>query len=211
MEDCGVIDLCSRIEDLIYQDALKEYNLPESGFVWSKRECMIYYQEKCEEILRSLEFKKLNWKKIFEENEKNPRCLLNILLKDSETKVVKKPAAVGDPLKKIRSRAPKPPTVKKQPGITSKVSKKKSSENLSNVSSFPTPSKVSNQDSAADLKAMNISTAQASTSAVDMMTDLGNEEDDQGEFNLFDFDDGEDLALDTNLDEIIVNEEQWKS
>ena len=40
----SVIDLCARIEDLIYNDSLKEYGQGSSSNVWAKRECIIYYQ-----------------------------------------------------------------------------------------------------------------------------------------------------------------------
>eukprot|EP01036_Dinobryon_divergens_P033488 gene33488-43274_t len=127
MELSGVIDLCSRIEDLVYHDALKEYNIPESACVWNKRECIIYYQEKCEQILRSLEYKTLNWKKCFDDYEKNPRHLLNTILRDSELKGTKKPPHVssGDPFKKIKSRVPKAPPTKKAPAAPKTATTKK--------------------------------------------------------------------------------------
>ena len=42
----AVLDLCARIEDLVYNDSLKEYDLANNSHVWAKRECMMYYQVK---------------------------------------------------------------------------------------------------------------------------------------------------------------------
>mmetsp|Transcript_9370 Transcript_9370/g.14004 ORF Transcript_9370/g.14004 Transcript_9370/m.14004 type:complete len:251 (+) Transcript_9370:39-791(+) len=128
MESFGLIDLCSRVEDLVYQDSLREYNLPESANVWSKRECMIFYQEKCEDILRSLEYKKLNWKKVFEENERNPRAVLNILLRDVESKPAKKSVPISESLKKLKTKAAKATAKKTATSTVPKVTKKKATK-----------------------------------------------------------------------------------
>lgn len=81
MDTYAVMDMCARIEDLIYNDALREYSLSSSANVWSKKECIIYYQEMCDTVLRNLETKQLNWKKLFEDNERNPRLILQTIVK----------------------------------------------------------------------------------------------------------------------------------
>lgn len=84
METVPVMDMSAKIEDLIYNDALADSNLSNTAQVWNKRECLIYYQETCETVLKSLEFKQGNWKKICEDNEKNPRHVLNTILKEDD-------------------------------------------------------------------------------------------------------------------------------
>jgi len=75
------MDACAKLEDLIYNDALKEYNLSSTANVWSKRECIIYFQEKCDVLLRNLESKELNWKKLFDESRMNTRHVLQTIMK----------------------------------------------------------------------------------------------------------------------------------
>lgn len=81
MEGMAVMDICARLEDLIYNDALKEYNLSATANVWSKKECIIYYQEKCDSLVRCLESKDINWKKLFDESKMNTRYILQTITK----------------------------------------------------------------------------------------------------------------------------------
>lgn len=81
MDGCAVMDICARLEDLVYNDALKEYNLSATANVWSKKECIIYYQEKCDILVRSLESKDINWKKLFDESKMNTRYILQTITK----------------------------------------------------------------------------------------------------------------------------------
>lgn len=81
MEGVALMDTCAKLEDLIYNDALKEYNLSLTANVWSKRECIIYFQEKCDVLLRNLESKELNWKKLFDESRMNTRHVLQTIMK----------------------------------------------------------------------------------------------------------------------------------
>jgi hypothetical protein len=84
MEYVPVIEMSSKLEELIYQEALAEMSLSSTANVWGKKECIMYYQETCDKMLKSLEFKHLGWKKLFEDNEKNPRGVLNAILKDDD-------------------------------------------------------------------------------------------------------------------------------
>lgn len=81
MEGQALMDTCAKLEDLIYNDALKEYNLSLTANVWSKRECIQYFQEKCDILLRNLESKELNWKKLYEESRMNTRYVLQAIMK----------------------------------------------------------------------------------------------------------------------------------
>ena len=63
--------------------------MSESSSVWSRKECLLYYQESCAKIVQSLETKELNWQKLFEDNEKNIRSVLNVLLWDGDNKKYK--------------------------------------------------------------------------------------------------------------------------
>jgi hypothetical protein len=69
-EGCAVLELCAKIEDFTYNSALNEYNLHPPATVWSKRECIDFYQSKCDSLVRSLESTeaKGGWRKFFEDN-----------------------------------------------------------------------------------------------------------------------------------------------
>lgn len=211
MESSGVIDLCSRLEDLVYHDALKEYNIPESACVWNKRECIIYHQEKCEQILRSLEFKTLNWKKCFDDYEKNPRHLLNTLLRDSESKAIKRPPSVssGDPFKKIKSRVPKAQPPKKAPAAPKAAAtiKKKTSSNAAPPPAVPRASSSSNTSSSGnkyyDLPIDPIIEGSLVPEGMGIASDLVMEDE---VIDLFDFN----MDEDADLADVVVDEDKWK-
>lgn len=117
LETVPVIDMSAKIEDLIYNDALADSNLSNTAQVWNKRECLIYYQETCEMVLKNLEFKQLNWKKICEDNEKNPRYVLNTILKEDDGrkhKMISSAPKVKAPRQvKPKAQVPKAPGVPK--------------------------------------------------------------------------------------------------
>lgn len=81
MEGCAVVSICEQLDNLIYGDALKEYNLSDTANVWSKRECLLYYCEKCEALLRNMEIKDLNWKKLYDDSRMNARHVLHTIMK----------------------------------------------------------------------------------------------------------------------------------
>lgn len=89
MELHAVVDMCARLEDIVYNEALREYSLGNSANVWSKKECITFYQERCSLMLKNLEEKPLNWKKVFEDNEKDAMAVLHVLTKDTHDKKFK--------------------------------------------------------------------------------------------------------------------------
>jgi hypothetical protein len=89
MIGCPVVDLCAKLEDLIYNDTLKEYNLSSTANVWSKKECILFYQEKTDLLLRNVESKDLNWKKLYDESKMNPRYALQTIMKSENDRKFK--------------------------------------------------------------------------------------------------------------------------
>jgi hypothetical protein len=127
MENVALVEICAKLEDLIYSDALAEYSLSQTASVWDKKDCIIYYQEKCEKLKRNLEFKTINWKKLFDDNERNPRLILTTILRDES---VKKAKPMNPKLPSNKEKAPRTSKskVSKQNGTTtdSSVVKRKS-------------------------------------------------------------------------------------
>jgi hypothetical protein len=107
MEYVPVIEMSSKLEDLIYQEALAEMSLSSTANVWGKKECIMYYQETCDKMLKSLEFKHLGWKKLFEDNEKNPKAVLNAILKDEDGRKQKLVSMAPKTIKLPRQMKPK--------------------------------------------------------------------------------------------------------
>jgi hypothetical protein len=86
----AVISLCAELENFIYADTAKEFNLPHNVPVWSRRDCIVRYQEVASELVRQFEFKvNVNWKKLYEDNVKNPRAVLSIVLYGGKSKKFK--------------------------------------------------------------------------------------------------------------------------
>jgi hypothetical protein len=81
MSGFPLIGLCEQLDSLIYSDALKEYNLSMTANVWSRRECILYYQDKTDLLIRNIELKELNWKKLYEDYRSNARHILQTILK----------------------------------------------------------------------------------------------------------------------------------
>lgn len=102
----AVMGLCAKLENLVYLDTLKEFHLPPTATVWSKRECLVHYQDVTQQLLRSFEFKvNVNWVKLFKDNEKNPRQVLNILINDGKKK--NKSSAMSSSGEPPKKRGPK--------------------------------------------------------------------------------------------------------
>jgi hypothetical protein len=78
------------MEEIIYSQALKEYGLNKTGDnVWSKPEAVLWYQNKCEKVIRNLDYRECNWRKGFDDND--PNHILQQLTKDDDkVKLVKK-------------------------------------------------------------------------------------------------------------------------
>lgn len=80
----AIMDLCAKLEDLIYYESLKQCNLSSGMNVWSKPESIRYYQDRCDLVLRNMETKSMNWKKIFEDNSHNPKLILQMLADENQ-------------------------------------------------------------------------------------------------------------------------------
>jgi len=82
--------MSSKIEDAIYSQALKEYNLNKSGDnVWSKKEAIVWYQNKCERVIKNLANRECNWQKMITDNDAN-HVLLQLTKDDDKFKNTKK-------------------------------------------------------------------------------------------------------------------------
>ena len=80
-----VIEMCAMLEELCFHQALADNKpVPSGDCLWLKKECIHQYQNKCDKMLRMLEFKERNWKKVFEENERNPKIVLSIIMKEDD-------------------------------------------------------------------------------------------------------------------------------
>jgi hypothetical protein len=126
MENIAVIEMSAALEDLIYVDTLKHHNLPHTANVWSQAECITYFQGQCNSLIRKMEARTLNWKKIFEENTKHPQQVLRLIMQDeteaksSKLKSSKSPSvpaikAVGGAEETPAVKKEKPPPRKKTP------------------------------------------------------------------------------------------------
>lgn len=105
----GFIDLCAQMEDLIYNDSLKEYNLLPPAAVWSKTECILYYKAEIDKLIFNIHEKKIKWKKFIEDNIQNPRRVLNVILKDGNRSNVarkKKDGATTNTSTKVKRSRP---------------------------------------------------------------------------------------------------------
>lgn len=107
MEYVPVIEMSAKLEELVYNESLTENSLSLTANVWGKKECIMYYQETCDKMLKSLEFKHLGWKKLFEDNEKNPKAVLAAILKDDDGRKQKIVSMAPKPIKLPRQMKPK--------------------------------------------------------------------------------------------------------
>jgi hypothetical protein len=123
MEGCAVVNICEQLDNLIYSDTLKEFSLSTTANVWSKREYITFYQSRCDQLIRNLESKELNWKKLFDESRMNARHVLQTIMKgDNEKK------SRGSDAYKAASRALMPKARKSAIGfsVASETGKRKS-------------------------------------------------------------------------------------
>ena len=82
--------MSSKIEDLIYSQTLKEYGLNKVGDnVWSKKEAIVWYENKCERVIKNLGNRECNWQKIFSDNDAN-HMLQQLTKEDDKFKNTKK-------------------------------------------------------------------------------------------------------------------------
>lgn len=84
-ESVPVIEMSAMLEEVCFHQALLDNpSGPPGDCLWLKKECIFQYQNRCEKMLRNLDAKERNWKKILEENEKNAKMVLSAILKDDE-------------------------------------------------------------------------------------------------------------------------------
>lgn len=95
-----MIEFASKLEDLIFHRALELNGMSDAMSVWSDSTAIIYYSELCEKLLRNVEYKELNWKKLYEDNKNNPIKILTVLLKDTIHTQKKPPTSIHSMLKK---------------------------------------------------------------------------------------------------------------
>ena len=84
-ENVPVIEMSAMLEEVCFHQALLDNApVPSGDCLWLKKECIFQYQHRCEKMLRNLDAKERNWKKILEENEKNAKVVLSAIMKDDE-------------------------------------------------------------------------------------------------------------------------------
>lgn len=84
-DNVPVIEMSAMLEEVCFHQALLDNpSGPPGDCLWLKKECIFQYQHRCEKMLRNLDAKERNWKKILEENEKNAKMVLSAILKDDE-------------------------------------------------------------------------------------------------------------------------------
>lgn len=121
IETLPVIAISELLEDEIYKNALKEFSLSESAHVWQKRDCMIYYQEVSDKVIRVMQTKPGNWmRKYYDKYKTSPKPLLKLLM-EGEQITAKKPTSASFLTKQKRLFNAGPKTNK--PGRKAKASK----------------------------------------------------------------------------------------
>jgi len=141
LENRAVLELSTKLEDLLYQNTLIQRPVQATTNLWTKKEYLNDYQNLANKFLANLKTKSLNWKKLFDENEKNPPHIYQQIFKD-EKKITKplKPKDSAEMLPLNESiPAPKPTKTTKvksekkisaRPPARTSVGKKKNNINL---------------------------------------------------------------------------------
>ena len=60
-----LLPICEKIEDCVFRRTLKDY--APIDYVWMKLDAIMWYQNLCQKILRNLEVREFNWRKVFDE------------------------------------------------------------------------------------------------------------------------------------------------
>lgn len=71
LDNFAVIEVCSRLEELIYNQAVKNNEPLPNKNVWEKRAAIECYQANCDKVLDSLSSKQLNFVRYFTDNDAN--------------------------------------------------------------------------------------------------------------------------------------------
>lgn len=135
--------MSSKMEELIYSQALKEYGLNKSGdSVWSKPEAVLWYQNKCERVLKNLDYRECNWRKCFDDNDAN-HMLQQLTKDDDKVKLVKKRKVENNVIRqKQRPKGNKSNIIasNQQLNINSSTESVSNFNNNSNIPFLPVPS-----------------------------------------------------------------------
>jgi hypothetical protein len=107
-----VMELSAKLEDLIYQQTLKNFSLSNTANIWAKKECIQSYQEMTQKLVNHLETKTLNWKKMFDDHEKVPQHILKQLMKNDDGRKAKINVNKAPKVQKEPKLAKGPPKVK---------------------------------------------------------------------------------------------------
>lgn len=198
--NCPVIDVSAGLEDIIYRETLKQFSLPTTANIWSKQEYIDQFCKNYETFKVAFINKDLPWKKVYDEGEKNPQNIYELIMKENKTK------------KKVTKKEKPPASTESNPDGTSDIpnnenstAKKKTTKNTNKDGTTtkkkkPTTKKSTATSSTTDpnqqlepFPPMSSTMNEMSTSMMD-----GNEE-----IDLFTFDHDEEMNVDN------VDENQW--
>jgi hypothetical protein len=125
LENKPVLELSAKLEDLLYQNTLRDHTVAVTTNLWGKKEYLTHYQNLSAKFLFNLQSKQLNWKKLFEEHEKNPEHIYQQIFKDDNKKGPKAPKSkpLTDDAEPAPPKVPKATKVKEEKKTTTKPPK----------------------------------------------------------------------------------------
>ena len=89
VEHLAVIEMCMMLEELCFNQALKEKSILDSS-IWANKECVLIYQRLCEKMLRNLESKDhYNWNAVLIDHDKNPKNVQFYITKEDDGRAKK--------------------------------------------------------------------------------------------------------------------------
>ena len=86
MQDYAVMDISARLEEIVYNETMKEFSISPNSAVWNKQESIDFYQDMCDKLILNLQTKQLNWKKVYEDCANNARLVFSTILKSDNDK-----------------------------------------------------------------------------------------------------------------------------
>lgn len=113
LECKAVLELSAKLEDLLYDNTLKEHSVATTTNLWAKRDYLNLYQNLSTKFLTNLQNKTLNYKKLFDEHERNPQHIYQQILKDDSKKQSKVTKAKTTTESQGEKAEPKPPKIVK--------------------------------------------------------------------------------------------------
>ena len=89
VEHLAVIEMCMLLEELCFNQALKEKSIQDNS-IWANKECVLIYQRLCEKLLRNLESKDhYNWNAVLIDHDKNPKNVQFYITKEDDGRAKK--------------------------------------------------------------------------------------------------------------------------